>query len=185
MHSLNKLSYSLNSDGRCCQRNGFLSVLKQANVQDVTYTGRKQPRAWEGSTAETYAKLDALETETVPFTGLAHEAVAIHPKKANVAATVVSAVRGFGERRVQLITGPQASTSIHEFEVVSDIVSVTVRIKGNPSSANPHTSLQTVYILAELAKKVSRQRLFMCPEEFVMSVETYRMPENKLYLGGE
>lgn len=126
----------------------ILSALKQADLQDVIYTGRKPPKAWKGTAAETVVDLDAIESEAVLFRGSAREAAALYPKNANVAATVALAGLGFDNTRVVLIADPGAHANIHTVDVASDVAGLSMQISGHPSPDNPKTSLQTVYSLA-------------------------------------
>ncbi len=133
----------------------ILAGLKQSDIQRVTYTSRKPPVAWAGTHAETVVDLDGLEAEAVLFTGSARQAAALFPKNANVAATIALAGCGFDATRVVLIADPGVTANIHALDVVSDAATLSVRIEGHPSPANPRTSLTTVY---SLAREVTRRR---------------------------
>lgn len=133
-----------------------LSALSQANLQRVTYTSRKPPAAWKGTKAEDVADIDAIDTETVLFTGSARQAASTYPKNANVAATVALAGVGLDQTRVALIADPNVVTNVHVFDAESDAARISVRIEGVPSPNNPKTSLPTVYSLVrEVMRRVS------------------------------
>lgn len=134
----------------------ILSSLKQAGLQDVTYTSRKPPMAWMGTKAEDVVALDAIDAETVLFSGSARQAASNYPKNANVAATVALAGVGLDRTAVALIADPGVATNVHVFEAESEAARVSVRIEGVPSPNNPKTSLPTVYSLArEVMRRVS------------------------------
>ena len=132
----------------------ILAGLKEADLHRVTYTSRKPPIAWAGTHAESIVDLQALESEAVLFKGSAREAAALYPKNANVAATIALAGCGFDQTQVVLIADPSVSANIHALDVESDAASLSVRIEGHPSPANPRTSLTTVY---SLAREVTRR----------------------------
>ena len=78
---------------------GALDSLRAARVgelNNVVYTGRKPPAAWQGSPAETRLDLENLPAgEHVHFEGSARDAATEYPKNANVAAAVALSGVGF------------------------------------------------------------------------------------------
>ena len=96
----------------------------------MTYTGRKPPRGWQGSAAESRLDLDKLETAQSHFDGPARAAAIEYPKNANVAAAIALAGLGFDETRVRLIADPTITENIHTLEAVGDFGSFTFEIKG-------------------------------------------------------
>lgn len=126
----------------------ILSALKASGIEAVTYTGRKPARAWKGTPAEAMHDLDALQAETVFFSGNAREAATQYPKNANVAATLALAGIGFERTSVRLIADPAAQGNVHEFSVRSGAAEFTMKVVGTPSLDNPKTSVTTVYSVA-------------------------------------
>lgn len=134
----------------------ILAALGKAAIDNVVYTSRKPPRAWVGTHADTVVDLAGLKTEAELFRGTARRAAALFPKNANVAATVALAGCGFDRTQVVLIADPAVSANIHAVEVTSDAATLSMRIEGHPSPANPRTSLPTVY---SLAREVTQRRM--------------------------
>ncbi len=126
----------------------ILAALKLAGIRSVRYRSRKHPRAWQGTPAEDLHDLQNLAHTTVFYDGSAREAVRDYPKNANVAAALSLAGIGFDDTAVQLIADPAVTDNTHEFDVVSEAGTVSLRIEGRVSPDNPKTSLPTVYSLA-------------------------------------
>jgi aspartate dehydrogenase len=134
-----------------------LSALKPSGLTAVTYTGRKPPRAWSGSPAETALDLPALTAETVIFEGTAREAALEYPKNANVAATVALAGAGFDATQVRLIADPGVTRNVHEITVTAGAADLHFRIEGNPAPMNPKTSATTALSLAREVMNRNRE----------------------------
>ncbi len=135
----------------CAGAIGGLDILQAAKLSGdlrVTYRSRKAPRAWLGTKAENSVKLDSLTQATCFYEGTARGAARDYPQNANVAATLALFGSGFEETQVQLIADPSVSANVHEVEIASGCVNVTLRIEGKPSPDNPKTSLTTAYSLA-------------------------------------
>ncbi|UPG73194.1 aspartate dehydrogenase [Roseomonas gilardii subsp. gilardii] len=137
-----------------------LGAARLSGLEEVTYLGRKPPRAWKGTQAETLLDLDALTEPTVFYEGTAREAARNYPQNANVAATVALAARGgnggFDTVRVKLIADPGIARNVHEVAVRSGCADFTIRLEGRPSPANPKTSLTAGYSVArELLNRAS------------------------------
>lgn len=126
----------------------MLAAARLSGLDEVIYTSRKPPRAWEGTPAEAELDLATLTEARVFYEGNARQAASDYPKNANVAATIALAGAGFEATRVQMIADPQAPGNIHEFTVRSGALDFTVRLEGKPSPDNPKTSLSTVYSVA-------------------------------------
>ncbi|WP_187971236.1 aspartate dehydrogenase [Aquibium microcysteis] len=131
----------------------ILSALRAGGDVQVRYTGTKPPKAWAGTPAETVVDLAALDRPAVIFEGSARAAATAYPKNANVAATLALAGAGFDATRVVLVADPAASGNVHEFEAVSPVALVTMRIENAPSG-NAKTSLATIMsVLREIRNR--------------------------------
>lgn len=122
---------------------GALDCLQAARVgglTDVTYTGRKPPRGWQGSAAEDRIDLSNLRRAETHFDGTARQAATMYPKNANVAAAVAIAGVGFDLTRVKLIADPQVTANIHEIHASGSFGSFAFRIEGTPLPDNPRSS---------------------------------------------
>ncbi|MCR9137429.1 MAG: aspartate dehydrogenase [Alphaproteobacteria bacterium] len=125
----------------------ILAGMRHADISEVTYTSRKPPASWKGTPAEDTIDLSALNEAAVFYEGSARQASADYPKNANTAATIALAGAGFDDTRVRLIADPDVTANIHQIEVTSSAATVSIRVEGKPSPANPKTSLPTVYSL--------------------------------------
>ena len=123
---------------------GALDCLRAARVgklQSVTYVGRKPPRSWKGSPAETRLDLDNLTAGAkTHFEGTARDAATEYPKNANVAAAVALAGVGFDKTQVKLIADPDISENIHEVQATGDFGSFSFEIRGHSLPDNPKSS---------------------------------------------
>ncbi|HWL30550.1 MAG TPA: aspartate dehydrogenase [Xanthobacteraceae bacterium] len=125
-----------------------LVAARLSGLESVVYTGRKPPKAWRGTPAETLLDLDALKEATVFFEGHARKAAQDYPFNANVAATLALAGIGFEQTQVRLIADPGVTRNVHEFIVRSACGDFTMKLEGRPSPANPKTSLMAGYSMA-------------------------------------
>ncbi len=126
----------------------ILQAAKLSGLDQVTYRSRKPPRAWKGTKAESSLALDTLTQPTCFYEGNARGAARDFPQNANVAATLALFGAGFEATQVQLIADTTVSGNVHEVEIKSACVNVTLRIEGKPAPDNPKTSLTTAYSLA-------------------------------------
>lgn len=137
---------------------GALDCLRAARVgslQNVTYIGRKPPRSWKGSPAETRLDLDNLTAGAkTHFDGSARDAAIEYPKNANVAAAVALSGIGFDDTQVKLIADPDISENIHEIRASGDFGSFSFEIRGHSLPDNPRSSaLAAMSVIAKLEQE--------------------------------
>jgi len=125
---------------------GALDVLSAGSIGEltnVTYRGRKPPRGWRGSAAESKLDLSSLSEAAVHFSGSARNAALEYPKNANVAASVALAGIGFDDTVVELVADPDATRNVHEIVAEGDFGRCEFRIEGNSLPDNPRSSAIT------------------------------------------
>ena len=142
---------------------GALDCLRAARVgdlQSVTYTGRKPPKAWKGSPAEDKLDLDSLAGDAqVHFEGTARAAAIQYPENANVAAAVALAGAGFDQTRVRLIADPNVARNIHEVVATGDFGRFSFEIRGNAVPGNPKSSaIAAMSVVGRLEQEARRIR---------------------------
>jgi aspartate dehydrogenase len=125
-----------------------LAAARLSGLESVVYSGRKPPKAWRGTAAEKLVDLEALKEPIVFFDGSARDAARDYPFNANVAATLALAGLGLDVTKVRLVADPGISRNVHEFSVRARCGDFTMSLQGNPSSANPKTSLMAGYSVA-------------------------------------
>ncbi|HPD92003.1 MAG TPA: aspartate dehydrogenase [Pararhodobacter sp.] len=122
---------------------GALDCLQAARIGElaqVRYTGRKPPRGWMGSPAETVLDLATLDQAATHFTGTAREAALRYPKNANVAAAVALAGIGFDRTEVALIADPAVTANVHEITASGTFGRFTFHIEAASLPDNPKSS---------------------------------------------
>lgn len=122
---------------------GGLDVLQAArcaDVERVTYTGRKPPAAWRGTAADDLVDLSRIDAPTVFFTGNAGQAARSFPKNANVAAAVALCGIGFTRTEARLVADPNDLRNRHELEIAGAFGTMRIELANAPLPDNPRTS---------------------------------------------
>jgi aspartate dehydrogenase len=141
---------------------GGLDVLSAAcidEIQDVTLTTTKPPKALKGSRSTIDPDLD-LETVTEPtciYDGPAEEAVEKYPKNVNVAAALSMAGVGFARTTVRIVADPRAERNQHRIEVKGNFGELTLELKLHPSPSNPKTTYLAALSVVRMVKKLTDQ----------------------------
>ncbi|MBN1357250.1 aspartate dehydrogenase [Candidatus Bathyarchaeota archaeon] len=106
-----------------------LSSAALAGIDEVVFTSRKNPRAFEMHNKE--AK--------VVYEGTAEEAARLYPRKMNVAATLALTVKP-AKVLVQVVSDPGVQRNTHEFRVKWQFGEMFLRFANDPHPENPRTS---------------------------------------------
>ena len=106
-----------------------LSSAALAGIDEVVFTSRKNPRAFEMNNKEAQ----------VVYEGTAEEAARLYPHKMNVAATLALTVKP-AKVRVQVVSDPGVQRNTHEFRVKWQFGEMFLRFANDPHPENPRTS---------------------------------------------
>lgn len=134
----------------------LLAAAGLAGIERLTYTGRKPPRAWRGTSAEATIDLDTLASPHVIFEGSAEDAARAFPKNANVALAVGFSAAALDRTVVRLVADPEAPGNVHEIHLESQVAEMDVKVRAAPSQQNPKTSAIVGYSIANEILKASR-----------------------------
>ncbi len=127
-----------------------LAAARLGGLRRVRYVGRKPPRAWRGTAAETLIDLERLSAPHTFYRGSAREAALSYPKNSNVAATIALAGIGFDRTEVELVADPSLEQNVHELMFEGGDGRFDISIRGAPSRDNPKTSALTAHSIARL-----------------------------------
>lgn len=131
-----------------------LASAKEAGLDSVVYQGRKNPRSWKGSHAETLIDLDSLTEATRFFSGNAREAATLFPANANVAATLALAGVGMTQTEVELIADPEMNRNQHKIIARGTFGEMEIVMMGVPLENNPKTSMLAALSVARFCRQL-------------------------------
>lgn len=131
-----------------------LASAKVAGLESVVYQGRKNPRSWKGSHAETLIDLDSIREAVVFFKGNAREAATLFPANANVAATLALAGVGMEQTSVELIADPEMNRNQHKILAKGVFGEMEVIMMGIPLENNPKTSMLAALSVARFCRQL-------------------------------
>lgn len=131
-----------------------LASAKEAGLDSVTYQGRKNPRSWKGSHAETLIDLDSLTEATLFFSGNARDAATLFPANANVAATLALAGVGMTQTEVELIADPEMNSNQHKIIARGTFGEMEIVMMGVPLENNPKTSMLAALSVARFCRQL-------------------------------
>jgi aspartate dehydrogenase len=118
-----------------------LSSAALAGIDEVVFTSRKNPRAFE---------MDNTEAKVL-YEGTAEEAARLYPRKMNVAATLALTVKP-AKVRVQVISDPAVQRNTHEFKVKWRFGEMFLRFANDPHPDNPRTSALAAWSAIKLLR---------------------------------
>ncbi|MBP7064852.1 aspartate dehydrogenase [Ferrovibrio sp.] len=124
-----------------------LGAARHAGLDSVEYTGRKAPKAWIGTKAESLIDLGAVTEPAVFFEGTAREAALAFPQNANVVAAVALAGLGFEQTRVRLMVDPTEACNQHSVLAHGPFGEMSSHVVARVLPANPKTSMLAPYSL--------------------------------------
>lgn len=131
-------------------------------IESVTMRNRKPPQGLAGAPyiVENGIDLAAITAATCVFSGTAREAAKGFPANVNVAAALSLAGAGPDQTMVEIWADPSLTRNVHEFDLVSDSVSFSVRTEGLPSPDNPKTSaIVPLSVVATLQRLIAPLRI--------------------------
>jgi aspartate dehydrogenase len=132
-----------------------LGAAKAAGLATVQYVGRKAPKAWRGTRAETLIDLGAVTAPTVFFESSARTAALEFPQNANVVAAVALAGLGFDATRVRLIVDPTVASNQHAVTATGAFGRVTTEVVASTLPQNPKTSMLAPYSLVRAIRNLA------------------------------
>lgn len=123
-------------------------------MEEITLTTRKPPRAWYGTIVEKEVDLERVAEPLCVFEGPARESARRFPENTNVSAALSLAGIGLDRTRVRVFVDPNISQNVHELSAKGKFGHIEVKIKNTPSE-NPKTGYIVAMSIAKVLKNLS------------------------------
>jgi aspartate dehydrogenase len=132
-----------------------LGSARAAGIERVQYVGRKAPKAWRGTAAETMIDLDKVAEPTVFFESDARTTALKFPQNANVVAAVALAGIGFERTEVRLMVDPAEPSNQHSITATGPFGRISTQIVARTLPQNPKTSMLAPYSLIRTLRNLA------------------------------
>ncbi len=124
-------------------------------LEEVTITSRKPPRAWKGTVAEKEVDLDSVTEPVCLYEGPARKAAALYPQNVNVQAALSLAGIGMDRTRSRVFADPNVSQNTHEIYVRGAFGELRVSISNTPSDESPKTGRITAMSVTKAIRNLT------------------------------
>jgi aspartate dehydrogenase len=132
-----------------------LGSARAAGIESVQYVGRKAPKAWRGTAAETMIDLEKVEEPTIFFESDARTTALKFPQNANVVAAVALAGIGFERTEVRLMVDPTEPCNQHSVTATGPFGRISTAIVARTLPENPKTSMLAPYSLIRTLRNLA------------------------------
>jgi aspartate dehydrogenase len=124
-------------------------------LDEVTLTSRKPPKAWYGTIVEEQVDLANLKEAVCVFEGNARESSRRFPESVNVSAALSLAGLGLDQTKVKVFVDPTITRNVHEIFAAGEFGQVRLEIQNTPSPNNPKTGSIVAMSIAKVLSNLS------------------------------